>query len=230
MNNLPTFLPAFFIAIVVATWIMLYQATRAPKFMWFLALVWMPVQIALSAKGFYLDTTSLPPHFALAIIPPVLFILYLAVFQRRTLIENSSLKYLTLLHTVRIAVELALLFLFRMGEIPRLMTFEGSNPDILSGITAPLLWIGYRRGIIGHKGLLIWNAACLGLLLNIVVRAILSAPTPFQQFAFDQPNTGLLKAPFVLLPAFIVPAVLFSHVAAILKLAGSNVTSLRDSG
>lgn len=227
MNTAPLVLPTFFLATVVATWIMLYRAQNAPKFMWFLAIGWIPLQILLSINGFYLNTTSMPPHFALAIGPPVIFIVCLALFYRKVLIENSSIKYLTLLHTIRIAVEFALLYLFEMGEIPKLMTFEGSNPDIISGITAPLAWLAYRKGMIGNRGLLFWNIACLGLLLNIVIRAILSAPTPFQQFAFDQPNVGLLKAPYVLLPAFIVPAVLFSHVVAILKLASRNV-SLRD--
>lgn len=210
---------ALFVATVIATWLLLYRATNAPLLMWLLALIWFPVQILLSANGFYLDTTSMPPHFALAIVPPVIFIACLAIFRRGMLVETNSLKHLTLLHTVRIAVEFALFCLFQMGEIPELMTFEGSNPDIISGITAPLIWLAYRKGVISNKGLIIWNIACLGLLLNIVVRAILSAPTPFQQFAFDQPNVGLLKAPYVLLPAFIVPVVLFSHVTAILKLA-----------
>ena len=228
MNTASLVLPTFFLATAMTTWIMLYRAQNAPKFMWFLAIGWMPAQILLSINGFYLNTTSMPPHFALAIGPPVIVIACLALFNRKVLIENSSLKYLTLLHTIRIAVEFALLYLFEMGEIPKLMTFEGSNPDIISGITAPLAWLAYRKGMIGNRGLLFWNIACLGLLLNIVIRAILSAPTPFQQFAFDQPNVGLLKAPYVLLPAFIVPAVLFSHVVAILKLASRNVTSLRD--
>lgn len=209
---------ALFVAIVVATWVMLFKAFNAPKFMWFLALFWLPVQISLSASGFYLDTSSLPPRLAFAIGPPFIFIVYLAVFRRKMLVEISSLKHLIWLHTIRIAVELSLYHQYQMGEIPKLMTFEGSNPDILSGITAPLVWLAYRKGMIEKRGLLLWNFICLGLLLNIVVRAILSAPTPFQQFAFDQPNVGLLKAPYVLLPAFIVPTVLCSHVAAILKL------------
>ncbi len=228
MNTNHVILPALFVITVIATWIMLYRAVDVPKFLWFLLLAWMPLQILLSINGFYLDTTSMPPHFALAIGPPVAFVAYLAIFQGKMLAETGSLKHLTLLHTTRIAVELALFYLFQMGEIPKLMTFEGSNPDILSGITAPLVWLAYRRGFVRNRGLLIWNIVCLGLLLNIVIRAILSAPTPFQQFAFDQPNVGLLKAPYVLLPAFIVPAVLFSHVAAIIKLSSGVVTSLRD--
>lgn len=228
MNINPLILAALFAAIVIATWLMLYRAISAPKLHWLLLLGWMPLQMLLSANGFYLDTTSLPPHFALAIGPPVIFITYLAVFRRKMLVETSSLKHLTLLHTIRIAVELVLFCLFQMGKIPKLMTFEGSNPDILSGITALLVWLAYRKGLVGNRGLLVWHFVCLGLLLNIVVRAILSAPTPLQQFAFDQPNVGILKAPYVLLPAFIVPAVLFSHVTAILKLASVNDTSLRD--
>jgi hypothetical protein len=65
---------------------------------------------------------------------------------------------------------------------------------------------------------LVWNFICLGLLFNIVVHAVLSAPLPFQQLAFDQPNVAILYFPYVWLPAFIVPVVLLSHLVAIRKL------------
>jgi hypothetical protein len=58
----------------------------------------------------------------------------------------------------------------------------------------------------------------LGLLINIVVNAALSAPSVVQQFAFEQPNIAILYFPFNLLPAVIVPLVLFSHLAAIRQL------------
>jgi len=54
--------------------------------------------------------------------------------------------------------------------------------------------------------------------LNIVINAILSVPTPIQQFAFDQPNIAILYFPFTWLPCFIVPAVLLSHIVSIKKL------------
>jgi hypothetical protein len=100
--------------------------------------------------------------------------------------------------------------------VPQIMTFEGSNPDILSGITAPLaVLLFFRNGKIKRYGLLIWNLICLGLLTNIVVIAALSAPTKLQQFAFEQPNLAIAEFPFVWLPGIVVPLVFFAHLVSI---------------
>jgi hypothetical protein len=70
--------------------------------------------------------------------------------------------------------------------------------------------------------ILIWNILCLGLLINILANALLSAPFPFQQFAFDQPNIAILYFPFNLLPTFVVPLVLLAHLAAIRQLISGH--------
>jgi hypothetical protein len=130
------------------------------------------------------------------------------------------LKKLTILHTVRIPVEIVLFYLFTYKTIPELMTFEGRNLDILSGITAPFVfYFGFIRKKMHHKAILIWNVVCLALLLNIVINAILSAPFQFQQFAFDQPNIAVLYFPFIWLPCCVVPLVVLSHLAAIRQLS-----------
>jgi hypothetical protein len=99
------------------------------------------------------------------------------------------------------------------------MTFEGRNFDIVAGLTAPVIYyFGSVKQQIGRKVMLLWNIICLGLLFNIVVIAVLSAPFPFQQFAFDQPNIALLYFPFVWLPCCVVPLVLLSHLATIRQL------------
>ena len=103
------------------------------------------------------------------------------------------------------------------------MTFEGYNYDILSGITAPIIYyLAFVKKRIGKRGLLIWNIACLGLLLNILTIAVLSAQTPLQQLAFDQPNIGVTYFPFVWLPTVIVPIVLYAHLASIRQLLYSK--------
>jgi hypothetical protein len=65
---------------------------------------------------------------------------------------------------------------------------------------------------------LAWNIICLGLLTNIGVNGFLSAPSPLQKLAFDQPNIALLFFPFSWLVSFIVPIVLLGHLISIRQL------------
>ena len=99
------------------------------------------------------------------------------------------------------------------------MTFEGRNFDILAGISAPFIaYFAFKENEIKQKLLLIWNIIGLGLLLNIVVNAFLSAPSPLQLFAFDQPNIAILNFPISFLPTVMVPIVLFGHLVSIRRL------------
>ena len=96
------------------------------------------------------------------------------------------------------------------------MTFEGNNWDILSGLSAiAVYYFVYIKNNLNRNVLLFWNFICLALLLNVVVTGILSVPTSFQQLNLEQPNIAMLYFPFAWLPSFIVPAVLFSHIASI---------------
>ena len=159
----------------------------------------------------------MPPRFFLLIVPPLLFIVILFfTVSGRKFIDDLNLKYLTLLHTIRVLVELVLFWLFLHKVVPQIMTFEGRNFDIFSGLTAPVIfYFGFIKKTLPNKILLLWNFICLGLLINIVAIAVLSAPFPFQQLGFDQPNIALLYFPFIWLPCCIVPLVLLSHLAAI---------------
>ena len=104
------------------------------------------------------------------------------------------------------------------------MTFEGRNLDILSGITAPVVYyFGFVKKRMNNTSIILWNLICLGLLFNIVITAILSAPTPFQKLAFDQPNIGVFYFPFIWLPGIIVPLVLLAHLAVIRHLMKAKV-------
>lgn len=70
--------------------------------------------------------------------------------------------------------------------------------------------------------LLIWNFLCTCFLINIVARALLSTPYPLQTLALDQQNIAILYFPFVWLPTFIVPLVLFGHLVSLRKILNSN--------
>ncbi|NII29223.1 hypothetical protein HB364_29355 [Pseudoflavitalea sp. X16] len=223
MEKLPLYIPVVFIATTILALYLLYKSTGRSRITIVVALLWLILQAFTGMSGFYTDTNTMPPRFILALGPPLLIIILLFIARRgRTFLDNWNLKWLTWLHVVRIPVELVLYWLFVYKQVPRLMTFEGINYDILSGITAPVIvLLCFHAQKLRKILLLIWNIICLGLLLNIVIHAILSAPLPFQQLAFDQPNVAVLYFPYVWLPAFIVPAVLLAHLVAIRQLLAS---------
>ncbi len=216
-SSIYTFI-VFVLTTLITLWFFL-KATKNSKVI-LAIMIWMVLVGILGFLGFYRNTEAIPPRFLFLLGPGFLFVLLPFLFPSgRRFMDTLDLKWLTLLHTVRIPVEFVLYFIFLEGLIPKLMTFEGFNYDILSGTTAPLIYFAvFLKSWMGKKGLLLWNILCLILLFNILTIALLSAETPFQKLAFDQPNIGVAYFPYVWLPTVIVPIVLFSHLVAIRQL------------
>lgn len=195
------------------------------KILLFLIPLWLFFQAFLSLSGFYLKTDTMPPRvFLFAVLPATLLIVLLFIFYSKSFVPLLSLKTLSLLSVVRIPVEIVLYWLFENGQIPQLMTFEGRNFDILSGITAPIIvWLAFRNEKTNRILLIVWNIIALLLLFNIVIAAAFSLPSPIQQLAFEQPNRAVLHFPFIWLPAVVVPIVLFSHLASLWQIFTNKV-------
>lgn len=185
-------------------------------------IVWLIIQTVLPLQNVYRTPVDFfPPTILLLGILPALFTIagLFSTKKGRQFIDSLSLINLTYLNIVRVPVELVLFWLFLHKAIPELMTFQGRNFDILAGISAPVMaYFGLTKGKISRKVILLWNFICLALLVNIVIHAFLSAPSPVQKFAFDQPNTAILHFPFSWLPTFIVPVILLGHLTSIRKL------------
>lgn len=220
METLPPYIGILFGLTTLLAVLLFFLASGRSKTVLLILLGWMALQGFVSTTLFYTKTDTVPPRFMLLVVPPLLFILFLFLTGRgKKFLDHLDIRVLTLLHTVRIPVEIVLLLLSMNKVVPGLMTFEGRNFDILSGLSAPLiLYLGFYRKNISKGVLLAWNFICLALLFNIVINAALSAPSPFQRFAFDQPNIAVLYFPFVWLPCCVVPLVLLSHLAAIRQL------------
>jgi hypothetical protein len=210
---------AFTLTTLYGIW--LFKKAFNPSQTTFLLLfVWLALQAYLSYSGFYKDTTTIPPKFILAVMPTSMVILGFFISKRgKAFMDGVSLEAMLWIHTIRIPVEIILWSLFIAEQLPKIMTFGGRNYDIIAGLTAPILvYYGTRKPIIDRERMLLWNFLCLFLLLNVVIMAILSVASPFQQLGFDMPNKAILEFPFVWLPSFIVPLVLFSHLVSIRQL------------
>lgn len=227
MNNLPAYVSILLVLVTFLTVWLFYTAAGKSKTTLIVLSVWLALQAALGMSGFYTVTDSVPPRFLLTLMPPIaLIILLFATARGRRHLDSLDVKWLTILHSIRIPVELTIFALFAYKTLPQVMTFEGSNYDVLSGLTAPVIfYLAFVKKSLSRTMLLVWNFICLGLLVNIVAIAILAAPFPFQQLAFDQPNVAVLYFPFVWLPCCIVPLVLLSHLASIRQLLTTNRTA-----
>jgi hypothetical protein len=190
------------------------------KVVLFLVPFWLFFQFILGSSGFFLNTDGLPPRvLAFGAGPALLLIVLAFLVARKNFILTLPLAALTILHVIRIPVELTLAWLSDAGAVPRLMTFHGTNVDIISGLTAPIaFYFALKKTRASRTVLIVWNLLCLGLLVNIVTTAILCVPSPLQRLAFEQPNIAVLHFPYNWLPTVVVPIILFSHLASLYQL------------
>lgn len=218
MGNLPIYTPAIFIATTLLTLLLFYNAVNRSKNILLLSIIWLTIQATIGLSGFYTATDTTPPRLFFVLAPVLLSVLLLTSSKKgKNLLDSMPTDKLILISTVRVPVEFVLLWLYQAGKVPQIMTFKGYNYDILSGITAPIIWWLQRNGKLPKLALQAWNIICLVLLVNIVSIAVLSAPSPFQRLAFNQPNIAVLSFPYVWLPSFIVPVVIISHIAILRK-------------
>lgn len=216
IESLPLYITILFVATVILTIVWFYAATKSKKFLLF-AIGWVCLQSFLGLSGIYQDAEAMPPRLILFGVAPTIAMILVTFLTKsgRAFIDLIDLKTITWFHSIRIPVEIVLALLFHQGFVSVLMTFEGTNFDIFSGITAPIVaFLAFRAGKPNKKLLLGWNILCLILLLNVVITAVFAIPSPFQKLAFDQPNVAVMYFPFNLLPTFVVPVVLFSHLVA----------------
>jgi hypothetical protein len=173
MGNVPVALGlAFVLTTGLAVWLF-YRAMHQSARTLYVLLAWLLLQAGLSLQGVYVAPEAMPPRLALALVPTLLVIGVLFLTHRgRVYVDGLQLDTLTWLHVVRVPVELVLFGLFLYQVVPERMTFEGRNWDILSGLSAPLVYYAVFRGKqLGRIALLGWNIACLSLLLNVVITA-----------------------------------------------------------
>ncbi|MCB0430321.1 MAG: hypothetical protein H6585_01560 [Flavobacteriales bacterium] len=220
MTPFPAYIALIFGITTLVTVCWFFLASRSKTFL-LVAVCWTLLQAVLGYAGVYEDAMTIPPRIMVLGVLPAILMIVVAFNTRkgRMFIDGVSLKTLTAMHTIRIAVEVVLALLYHQGAVSRYMTFEGTNFDILSGLTAlPVAVLAFRAHKLNRKMLLVWNVVCLLLLLNVVITALFAVPTPFQLISMNQPNVAVLYFPFHLLPTVVVPLVLFAHLIVIRKL------------
>jgi hypothetical protein len=229
MENLPVYIGITFGCVVLATLGFLFYAFYlaspdkkdfTPTIVTTFLVVWIFIISILTFNDFFLDFDSMPPRLMLIFFPNLIVIIsVLSIRKTRDYLMKLPLTTLTYIHIVRVPVEIVLWWLALRNFLPWVLTFEGVNYDILSGISAPfagVFLVGLRSK--SRIGAIAWNLIALGLVINIVVRAIWATPYFFDPTIYEVPNIAVFYFPFVLLPGFVVPVVIFCHLVSLVNL------------
>ncbi len=121
MENLPSYISVVFGLTTIITVALFYKATRNSKTTLIILLIWLALQTVIGLSGFYTLTNTTPPRFMLLVLPPLLLIIALFTTSKgRQYIDSLDVKTLTILHTVRIPVEVVLLWLSINKVVPEL--------------------------------------------------------------------------------------------------------------
>ena len=232
LTDAPVAVSLLFVAIVVgmlvlvlwgaarAAWRVGPGAVRGVRVAGMALVGWLALTGMLAERGFFDDFQSIPPRLVLALAPPLLTLLAVT-FSRRIapLLAALPPAWPVAAQTFRIPVEIVLWRLAVAGVIPELLSFTGRNVDILVGLTAPVVaYACFVRRAWPARVAVWWNWAGIVILLNVVVHAQLSAPTPWRLFETDPPTTFIADWPYIWLPDFLVPLAWLLHAVSLRQL------------
>ncbi len=175
---------------------------------------WLALTGGIAASGVLTDFSSTPPRILLLFLPTFVGTIASGLTRPGERLARLPLTFLVGFQAFRIAVEFLIHRAATEGVAPPQMSWNGYNFDVLSGISALLLFSFVER--LPRWLVLAWNLMALGLLAWVVGIAILSFPTTFQRLKPD--NVWVAHFPFVWLPTVAVAAALAGHVAVFRKL------------
>lgn len=180
---------------------------------------WLSLTAGLALLGFYADFEARPPRALFLMIPTIALPIVLGLSRiGKDLAMRLSVPMLVGFHMFRVPLELVMHVAAREGTMPEQMTFTGWNFDILTGLTALALVVGFSNRI-PRRLAIAWNLLGTGFLVAIGVIAVASLPL-FHAFgtAPHELNTWVAFFPFVWLPAALVSSALLGHVVLFRRL------------
>ena len=157
---------------------------------------------------------KMPPGLAFLLVPVMLFLVTFLMRHPgvRAFAQRVPAELLLGLQGFRVFVELGFHELYGLHLVPRMLTFQGANFDIVVGLTAPVVAWLYASGRIHATAVRVWSFVGIAILTNTIVRAVLTVPGPLNVFQTEVPNIALGIFPFSYIPGFLAPLALCLHV------------------
>jgi hypothetical protein len=188
--------------------------------------LWFALIVALGAVGAFGQARGLgTPGVGLAVVLPVLALVFAGrrVAGLRSARDAAPIELLVGVNFVRVLGAFFIL-LYANGRLPAPFAPVAGWGDILIGGTAlPLAWAISRQIPGWWSATLAWNTLGLADLLAAIGLGITSAPDSPLRLFHDGSGTAIMTdLPWVLIPTFIVPLLILTHLAVFYRLAATS--------
>lgn len=181
---------------------------------------WFALAFALGWSGAFQGEAQGIPTIPFAIVIPILagaVLLWRSTTIARV-VDAVPQSWLVAIQLYRV-LGATFLVLYAAGQMPGLFALPAGAGDVVVGLLAPVVALAYARDPHRHSGTVrAWNLFGIADLVVAVATGFLTAPSPFQLFAFDAPNELITAFPLVLVPAYLVPLAILLHIASLAKL------------
>jgi hypothetical protein len=181
---------------------------------------WFGIAVALGSLDVYRAVSDRIPTIAYGILVPIV-IGGLVIARSSTMARVLDAVPQHWLIGVQLYRALGAIFLvlYGAGKLPGLFAWPAGLGDVLVGVLAPVIAVAYARGPDKNEDLVLgWNIFGIVDLIVAVASGFSTSPSPFQLFAFDQPNQLVSMFPLVLIPTYLVPVSVILHLASLTKL------------
>jgi hypothetical protein len=190
---------------------------------------WVALATVLARAGVWETTPDdalRPPNIAFAIaVPTILGSLLVRSQTFMRWIRRVPLHVLVGVQLYRV-LGVLLLVAYAQGDLPAEFALPAGIGDVLVGLAAVIVaTVVLKRGEQRPRPMVLaWCAFGILDLVVAVATGLLSAPSPLQQIAFDDPNAAIVSYPLVLIPTFLVPVSIMLHVYVIARLRTAPAT------
>jgi hypothetical protein len=180
--------------------------SRRSSFVPLLLLVWIGAAVALGASGRMADVRPPVPQFIILVLTAAITIAAFAVPALRAWVFGVDVRTLVALHLTRL-VGIYFLILHARGKLPRAFALPAGWGDIVVAVLAAALLVSGPPATPTRRTMYrLWNLlGLIDILLVVAVATRLGLADPSSMGA-------LLQLPLSLLPIFLVPLIIASHL------------------
>ncbi len=189
---------------------------------------WFALVLMIGATGALDPVRGLGvPALGLTVMLPLaaLVCTFFVVPSIRNAMLAMPLPALVAVNAIRV-LGVTFLILHAAGRLPAPFAQSAGWGDIFAGVTAlPLAWSIVQFGSRVQPLVLLWNGIGIADLIAAVGLGALSAPGPLQVFVGPPTSAIMTTLPWLIVPGFIVPILMFLHIVIFARLLAKSQAS-----